>query len=81
MTVTSAPLGINPNFIKFTSNSLLVEFSTSSTNHIGTYTITITGTITAALTFTKTTSFNLVVLGCADSIETIIITPSATPDA
>jgi hypothetical protein len=80
MSVTT-PSGVTPGFISFNPSTRVVGWSTGSTYQVGTYTITITGQITAVSNFTQSTSFTLIVYNCANSPETITITPSASPGA
>ena len=81
MTVTP-PLGITTtSFISFNPSTRVVGWYTLSATQVGTYTITITGQITAVSNFTQSTSFTLFVYNCANSPETITITPGTSPGA
>jgi hypothetical protein len=52
---------VNPavSFISFIPNSRVVSWYSNSIVQVGTYTITITGKITAASNFTQATTFSL----------------------
>jgi hypothetical protein len=80
MSVTP-PLGItSASFISFNPSTRVIGWSTDSTYQVGTYTITITGQITAVSNFTQSTSFTLIVYNnCSNSPEIITITPSTAP--
>lgn len=81
MTVSQPVTVSNLSFITFTPDSRIVTWQTSASSQLGTYIITITGTITTIKTFTSTTSFNLFVYDCLLSPETITIIVGAVPDA
>jgi hypothetical protein len=78
MTVTPPSSGIQTSFITFTSAaSMTIGWQTTDNSQAGIYTVQITGTITAASIWTKSTTFTLtVVASCLYSTETILITGS-----
>jgi hypothetical protein len=68
--VTSATPGQATEFITMDSSTRLVTWITNSNAQVGTYTIKITGTISAATNWENYIEFNLTVTGsCASSTE------------
>ena len=78
MVVTPSIFGTDTTFINFSTNSGnagAVSIYTTSNTMVGTYIVTITGSIAAASTWTKSTSYTLTVTGsCLYSTEQISIT-------
>jgi hypothetical protein len=52
MFVTPLTVGVATTFIKFDATNRIVAWQTNSNVQVGTYTVTITGTISAASTWT-----------------------------
>jgi hypothetical protein len=72
MIVTTSPTGIITDFINFDQSAREVYWFATDNAQSGIYIITITGTISASQTWTKSTSFPLTVTySCRYSPETI----------
>jgi hypothetical protein len=63
MSVSTSGSG-STSIFTFDSQTRVINWLTNSNSDAGTYSITVTGTITALSIFTKTTSFNLLVFNC-----------------
>ena len=65
MAVTTSGAG-STSIITFSSNTNILSWFTNSNTNAGTYTITITGTILAAFSFSLNNQFTLTVIGTCD---------------
>ena len=75
MTVTPSPSGMLSNFITFDSTTRIVTWQTNDNTKAGTYSISLTGMISALTPVTAKNSFTLTVAtNCFYSTETIILT-------
>jgi hypothetical protein len=63
MTVAPATISLTTTFITFTPSTSTVVWVTTDIAQVGAYTITVTGTIISASTWTQSTSFTLTVAG------------------
>jgi hypothetical protein len=80
MTVAPLKTGQATAFITFGTTNRIVAWSTNDATQVGLYTLTITGTITTTSTWSKITSFTLLVYNCSNSPETITITSGSAPN-
>lgn len=90
MSISSSVSGVNTDFVTsnfvngaaFSDPNLVISWYLDDVRLATTLTITITAQIAAVSTFTQTTSFDLVTTlpTCANSPESITITPSTMAD-